>query len=101
MKRFLALSAVLAALCLTGCKEDKRTTWEHGEASKEIFASQVANPDAGQSNEPVAGLDGKVVSRAVKTYQEGEDKNKAGGGPSPSINLNLNSGSGGSQSSGK
>jgi len=93
MKYFVMLCAALAALALAGCKEDRRTTWEHGEATKEIFASQVANPEAGKSDAPVTGLDGSVAARAVKTYQEGEDKNKQGG-PAPSLNLNLNTGSG-------
>ncbi|MBF0480418.1 MAG: hypothetical protein HQK81_02335 [Desulfovibrionaceae bacterium] len=98
MKKLWIACAALAALLLAGCNEDRRTTWDHGEATKEIFASQIANPEAGKSNAPGAGLDGKAAERVIKTYQEGDDKTKQSG-PAPAINLNLNSG--GSQGSGQ
>jgi hypothetical protein len=98
MKRLFIACAALAALALTGCNEDLKGR-EYGEATKEIFASQVVNPEAGKSNEPGPGLDGKAAARAIKAYQEGDDKSKQGGAPAPSLNLNLNSGS--SQGSGQ
>jgi len=93
MKKIWIACAALAALALTACTEERRTTWDYGESTKEIFASQIANPEAGKSNAPATGLDGKAAERAIKTYQEGDDKTKQGG-PAPSLNLNLNSGSG-------
>ena len=62
----LALAAVLSA-----CVEPApRYEAEFGNATRATLKAQIINPNAGNNQDPVAGLDGRAARDAINSYQK-------------------------------
>lgn len=69
MRSTLALAAVL--LVTAGCGGRQHLRRAHGVSYRESFTRQQANPQAGRSGKPVAGLDSQDAQTVAKTYRTG------------------------------
>lgn len=60
----------LAVGILSGCAETTpRYEAEFGNATRATFNAQIINPDAGNNQDPVTGLDGRAARDAINSYQ--------------------------------
>ena len=56
---------------LTACVEPApRYEAEFGNATRATLNAQIINPDAGNNQDPVAGLDGRAASDVIENYQQ-------------------------------
>ncbi len=89
-------TVITLAGILTACAEPApRYEAEFGSATRATLNAQIINPDAGNNQDPVAGLDGQAANDALENYQKSFAK------PEPSPNaLNIGVGTKNSGSSG-
>lgn len=69
------LSLRLLVICsiglLTACAESTPYyNSKFGDAARETFSQQIANPEAVNNNNPVKGIDGRAAHDAVESYQK-------------------------------
>jgi hypothetical protein len=67
MRHFVLLTSAL--VLGTGCASRLHLTENHGQSVNAAFSSQVANPGAGKSGRPVAGLDAQEASIVARNYR--------------------------------
>lgn len=73
----VVLALLSLAFALGACATDEHARYEYGQAAREIMASQVARPEAGDDT-PVTGMDAAKAGKAAKVYVEGEKKEQQG-----------------------
>ena len=68
----LKIAIVLAiASMLNACVEPApRYEAEFGNATRATLNAQIINPDAGNNQDPVTGLDGRAARDAINNYQK-------------------------------
>lgn len=72
--------AALLALLLAGCASTPRWDNHAGDAVRATLSAQVANPQAGQNRDTVAGVDGRAAGAAQERYRRSwqQPQEKAG-----------------------
>lgn len=90
-------TVITLAGILTACVEPApRYEAEFGNATRATLNAQIINPDAGNNQDPVAGLDGRAARDAINSYQ------KSFTNPEPTPNVfNIGVGTSGGGSGGK
>ena len=69
----IAIATVGAALLVGGCSYSTLSpNW--GASYQQMRASQVLDPSAGETLDPVEGQDGKVNATAMEAYRKGFEK---------------------------
>ena len=91
MKNLYVFGACLVLLNIGACTQPMpRYDAEFGNSIRSNMNAQVINPNAGNNNDPVAGIDGRAARDAVNNYQ------KSFTTPMPAPNVfNLGVGAGG------
>ena len=89
------VTAITLAGALSACVEPApRYEAEFGNATRATLKAQIVNPDAGQNQDPVAGLDGRAARDAINSYQKSFSE------PQPTenvFNIGVGTNSGGQQ----
>ena len=90
----LKLCAISSVALLTACvSTTPNLDAKFGEATRETFRQQIINPQAGNNNDPVTGVDGRAARDAMDNYH------KSFASPEKSKDLSIGEGaaSGGGQ----
>ncbi|MES2181453.1 MAG: pilus assembly protein [Pseudomonadota bacterium] len=67
----LRLLVICSIGLLTACAESTPYyNSKFGDAARETFNQQIANPEAVNNNNPVKGIDGRAAHDAVESYQK-------------------------------
>ena len=65
------VTAISLAGILSACVEPApRYEAEFGNATRATLNAQIINPDAGNNQDPVSGLDGRAARDAINNYQK-------------------------------
>ena len=65
------LLVIASIILLTGCAQTTpNLDSKFGEATRETFKQQIANPNAGNNSDPVKGIDGRAAHDAVDNYHK-------------------------------
>lgn len=93
MKIINILILSVAMYSLSACAETTpRLEAEFGQAVHSTLNAQIINPEAGNTNDPVAGLDGRAARDAINNYQKSFAKPE----PAPNVfTLGVGGGNGG------
>lgn len=83
MQNFLIYIAMFIIMLQAGCgtmNTANETTPPFGSSVRMAVQSQIANPEAGQSDAPVVGIDGRYAAKVAEKYQSGpREKEEAKG----------------------
>ncbi|WFS63202.1 hypothetical protein LF599_03290 [Pseudodesulfovibrio thermohalotolerans] len=74
MKNIIIYLGMIAIMLQAGCGtmfEAEHTTPDFGSSVRGIMLSQTANPEAGQDDAPVVGLDGRYAAKVAENYNKG------------------------------
>lgn len=77
---FLGLSGLI--LIGTGCNHPTTLGTNTGVAYSSALQNQILNPEAGESLEPVAGMEGNISKASMDLYRKGFEKMDEGLGKS-------------------
>ena len=70
---------VIATSLIVGCAPT-RLELDYGTSQRLVKMNQVLDPQAGQTDEPVTGMDGEAAKRGHEAYRQSFSKSKAATG---------------------
>ena len=75
-KPSIVIAFSVTLLFITGCTQGTLNThW--GSSFEASRANQIANPEASENLDPVAGLDGKLAEQNMESYRQGSKGEKS------------------------